>query len=336
MASPHAGSAESPETKADAKLVSHWRSRNAALCRRIQTAVMNNLELQQLVLSTIEAYENSQKIAKHSGSTVMDLTKKLKKSADAEGPVLSDADKEVGKGRLVYKSWPKKWYQELLCYIEEDLEPAGMNNMPKDRLAEICERVLELQFLGDTPDKASNPKMTKADLFDRLKAVYMANGRSLLEFNNEFSKGYVNWEHFGHYAIRIEESGSSWMEQKVHLTCKAVRKTIVMDPDSMPGDSGPYKLVGNHSLANAMVQGAKDTYRCQNYFTALGRRLKRNLSETLGLAETPHKKAKIGHQQSPGVAQSAPPTPSLTSAASAADVRESPAEVVEEVPPGHQ
>lgn len=327
---------ESPESKADTQMVTQWRSRNAAQCKRIGAAVQNNLELQQLVLSTIESYENSMKIAKHQGSSVMDLTKKRKKHADRDLATVSDADKEVGKGKVVYKTWPKKWYSERLCFIEEELEPSVFESMPKDRLAEICERVLELQFLGDTPDRAKNTKNKKIDLFERLKALYMANGRVLQQVQDQFKQGYVNWETNGFYSIQVDDASGSTRLPAISLTCHVERKTILMNPDDMPDERGPFRIVNNYSLANAVVQGSRDSYRCQNYFTALGRRLKRNLSETLGLQDHLAKRAK---PEAPAVpidngAPVAPAGPSAMGAAASVQNRAPPAEVAEDVPEG--
>lgn len=48
-----------PSTRADSNMITQWRARNAAQRKRISLVIENNLELQMLVLSTIENYESA-------------------------------------------------------------------------------------------------------------------------------------------------------------------------------------------------------------------------------------------------------------------------------------
>ena len=83
----------------DPHMKMQWRSRNTSQCKRIQKAVFNNLELQMLVLSTIEQYEASQECAQAHGTTVAKVQqtpKGKKEHDDLTGVAISDPLKMIG------------------------------------------------------------------------------------------------------------------------------------------------------------------------------------------------------------------------------------------------
>lgn len=258
-----------------------WRSRNTSQCKRIQKAVYNNLELQMLVLSTIEKYEVSQKAAQANGTTValMQQTPKAKKDENLEDKpfVISEPLKEVGRGRMYYNKWPKKQYlQELLCFMEPSFDMKTLAPLTdRMRLLELTEYALDIRCTdGEVQDKADH-KMAKGFLFKKLALLYKSLGSRLAPLKMHFHEGYIKWGVLGHYELEVT-SGSSEQTQ-VALTCKSLEKRVVIEKEIFGGDPGPFELSHNYSMKDAYIVSPSEKYNCQNFFPALARKLKRQL-----------------------------------------------------------
>lgn len=232
-----------------------------------------------LVLSTIENYENAQKIASAQGTTVANLAKKKKKQEPQakvdDDLIVSDADKSIGRGRAQYASWPRKWLQELLAFIA-GIPLKAFDKLDKNRMLEAVGFSLDLRCTGKDLDKVSDTKVLKKDLYQRLEVLYHHKGDRLKGFAKKFTDGYCKWDEHGCYTMKIIKTS---LETKIALSCRFLDKIVTVEKEVLQDDAGPFELCNNYSLSSAYIQGVSEKYYCQNLFPALSRSLKRSLSD---------------------------------------------------------
>ena len=122
-----ADAGEDTPQKVDAKLAAQWRARNAAQLAKIHAAAKGNLELQMLILGTIESYYDSQTAVAAQGTSIQAAMSKSSASSKA-GKTASQLgggqcvqiispDMVIGKGRAVYHRWGKFLLEELIQFI---------------------------------------------------------------------------------------------------------------------------------------------------------------------------------------------------------------------------
>ena len=92
-------------------MLAAWRARNATQVRRISQAVDSNLELQMLVMNTIDQYETAKRKADDAGETLESLSKKTTRMAVVSTPDgifdgnIPTAFATLGKSRVMLKAW---------------------------------------------------------------------------------------------------------------------------------------------------------------------------------------------------------------------------------------
>lgn len=268
--------------RADSNMVTQWRARNAAQRRRISSAIENNLELQMLVLSTIENYEAAKRVAEAQGVGVASFASRKKVKKEEKDEAITEPNATLKKSRLLYCRWNKQWLKELLVFVSQgSVTMDSLKGMgDKARLQEVCTAIFDIDFTDESPEKSSNPSATKLSIFTRLRSLYAKLGERMDGWQDQLANGYVKWEEAGHYSIKNVSSGSGGSAEVV-IECKTMGKTAKITDDLAPELQEGYEILANFSLDQAYIKTETGLWRCQNFFPSIGRTLKRNLSAQL-------------------------------------------------------
>lgn len=286
MASADATSGESGN-KLSSQLTSAWKSRNASQLRTIKEACTGNLELQMLVLQTIDRYKVGVATAGASGATVaqiMGAKKKTKPQQDGGGErfELSDASKVITRARAMYSKWSRQWLAELLHFITKGgLQYKDLMERFADRprLLEMLERGLDVRVTGENQDKVGDVNDTKLNLYEACATVYEMRGTPLRGIADAFGEdGSIDWLAAGHYALLVDEKPEG---QQVSITLKSQKKLTRVMADVIADDNGPWTIKKNWSVQSAYLSSPKDEYAIKYFFPGGHRKLARQSSADL-------------------------------------------------------
>lgn len=97
-----------------AQLTSNWKSTNTKHMKDVKNACEVNLELQILVIQTIDKYKKGVCAASAAGTSMAALVSKKRKTAgsvdnDNKPYEYTEMDKPITHGRAMYSRWSKVW-----------------------------------------------------------------------------------------------------------------------------------------------------------------------------------------------------------------------------------
>lgn len=185
-------------------------------------------------------------------------------------------DEPIRRGQFYFGKWYLSLTRQLLYYCDPtNWSLATMNLVDtKERGHEFLAFAFDLKTHGDTLDKVASYE--KKALFESLHDTYIALGSRLahIDLDSFVPLGQINWEVAGHFLI--QRVGSEW-----RLTCKVLRKTIILGSENIGSDPGPFSMKNNFSLHLAALSSPRDSYVVMYMFPQLSRPLKRRASEEL-------------------------------------------------------
>jgi hypothetical protein len=166
---------------------------------------------------------------------------------------------------------------ELITYISSQklpIEDMFGKAADKSKLLEVLEFALDLKVTQTQQDKVGDFSLTKAALFKKCKALYDGRGTDRLgALENHVVDGAIAWPVAGHYSIQT--AGSDAGGARMSVTWKIAKKTVVLGPDSIGEDPGPFQLKYNYSIESAFFESPIDTYICKCFFPSGMRKLAR-------------------------------------------------------------
>lgn len=283
--------------RVNTQLSAQWRKRNASQMKKIKDSIGGNLELQMLVLSTIESYQAGAKVAKSQSSTLAEaVSKRMKRDkvqveadSDAESaePLsITDWEKAIGRPRAMYSTWSKLWLCELLSYIT-DMKISmkmllGLGS--KARHCELLELALGIRCTGKFHDKIGDSSLQKGFVFDACKALYKKIGlHPLAGVAEGFIDGGIDWQKVGHYQLKVTPPATDQGGTVVVVACRATKQELRINPAVLQGDKGPFQLHCNWSLVESYILSPMDTYRLSDLWPSTPRQLRRRDTEELNL-----------------------------------------------------
>lgn len=292
-----ASSADAGAERVKTQLSAQWRKRNASQMRKIKESIAGNLELQMLVLSTIESYQADAKVARSQSSTLAEAVSKKNKrdraqvAADSDDEVseqlaVTDWNKSVGRPRSMYSASSKLWLCELLCYMTDMKLPmktlAGLG--AKSRHLELLELALGIRRTGKFHDKIGDAAIEQGVIFDACRGLYKKIGAHPLKgVEDGFIDGGIDWQKVGHYQAKVEASGQEGADARVKVLCSASKVEITIDIAVLQGDKGPFQVHNTWSLGDAYILSPMDTYGLSNLSPSSTRQLRRKDTEELHL-----------------------------------------------------
>lgn len=255
----------------------------------ITDKVANNLELQALVLDTIEDYEKAGKSAKGRGLSLLETVtpkarKKQKTTQDIDYTKIRDGDKPVGRQRSIYAKWSSKWFTELFLFCESDLDLALLDALGHhERFPEMFEYAWGLEVTGEGNDKVVDVSQTKLALFEKLKDMYESNGAKLANFHQHIQNGVVHWISAGIFQIVSAGRKGPGRPFEVVVKSASLGKTAVVSQEHLAGDEGRFSLAANWSETSAATLPPATSWKLSFFFPAPGRKLRRQTSKEVGI-----------------------------------------------------
>ena len=237
---------------------------NDSNLREIKAELEGNLELQMIVLGTIQDYK---KAANDAGRTRQLVAKrkergertaaaqKAKKSRCVDGASegaaptqmccvdtpgqIAGGENDLPKGCKSYSGWKVGFFVELFQYCEPSLFSDAMKAIDSKNLArQLFEFGFGLKAAaidGETADKPGT--LRKFNCFAALREVYIANGRPFRRL--AFGPGGVDWSKPGQgvYQLVIETLGDDLGSERGRPNTKfLVRNTIAQKTIEMPSE----------------------------------------------------------------------------------------------------
>lgn len=263
--------------------------------KTIQEEAQHNIELQTVILSAIADYK-AQKASSTGSLTEMVANRRKRKTLPGGDGAADDGDNNpenlVADATLRLdrnKSHWSKWSLDLLKKLLWFCSPQRMTQKwllqfkDKSRLLEVLEYAFDLKVMGETPDKPAT--LVKADLFIRMRALYIQLGRRMDSLVDSVEGGWFNWREIGVYRVEITEDPDP-LKVKLRVYSRILRTYAALRPEVTQGDTtlSQALVVNNYSQSSAYLQTGTDTYLIQNLFPALGRSLRRRISAEAGVA----------------------------------------------------
>ena len=291
--------------------------RSEANVRQIQEDLAGNLELQGLVMATIEEYKTMKHQARGSACSVTDMVMRTLEARKRKAPSSSEdsrgADKkkkpripatvkdvELRRGQHVFNDWSMKLTRELLLYIDCEVDRQVINVMSSAALKQAMEHVLDLRVFGDRKDRVGSTH--KPTLFASLKRVYEAYGFRLRTLEVDAGTGEINWDASTKVTVTkhdlginsvslsfVDEHGKTW---KGYVTA-----------DTLQGDPGPFRLASHWSLRSAVLKSSVAEYPIAGFFSPRYRKLAPRKSDAEGATARGTDGAKMSADEADKLAQ---------------------------------
>lgn len=280
----------SSKTSLSGKQFAHLAAKNLS---QITAAVTDNLELQQLVLSTISEYQEAQATAAQKGVTTgehLRQQKKRRKSAGAGSTAAEttgaarqtiDPETKLPAGCRNWRNWSRDNLLDLIKYIDVDgdLDRNSVVSLAtKTQALQLLEHGLDVICVGETGlDRVVDIK--KKALYDSLLQQYQNLGKRWARFRGVAFDGFVDYTRFGAFDVR--QVGGN-----VELTMNLPEpQTMMLGEAFLADDPGPWvasKISMNFSFRRASIRTDHDEYQLAAFFPRRGRRLQRRASEEAG------------------------------------------------------
>ena len=243
---------------------------------RITKEAKDNLELQVLILSTIDTYNHEKRLATEAGVSVTE-NMALKKKKTSEDSLTIGENEKIRRGQVHYTNWVKKLFHQALNYMDPAVFP---NDFVKHIDLETCKQIFEggthLRLYGEQVDRVADDG--KLATFNALRTLYEDNG--------SLWKTYV----WAGYSVSFDGPNGCFSKRvaydgRIMITCKGIEGEVEFPKSVFGSDPGPFvKIEANFSLKSAHFKTPIDKYNLAFLFPVLGRSLKRRRSEEVGAA----------------------------------------------------
>jgi hypothetical protein len=301
-------SQESP--RVDPDIAAQFKRQSAANQKKITVAVKNNIELQSLVISTIDKYNSGGLSADghiQNLANIITPKKRGRPAVDCNEDVVTvvDGDKQIGRQNASYAGWGRARKEECLCICSAgDVRKMWLLGLPLERLNELMERAFGLRCTGELLDRVGVTKQSRNELYDSMKTMYIENGRPLVGLDRYVHDGAIDYgSGLGQYSLTVQGEADARI---VTVYCKAIDATKNISID-VAGDIGPFTIKSNWSMKGAFISSPSETWQCSYFFPSLGRTLKRRRSAGDGVVGVPAVGGGVG--AAPANFGRAPPAP---------------------------
>jgi hypothetical protein len=275
--------------RVDPDIAAQFKRQSAANQKKITLSVKNNIELQSLVISTIDKYNSGGLSADghiQNLANIITPKKRGRPAPDSEDVItVLDGDKQIGRQNASYAGWGRARKEECLCLCSAgDVRKVWLLGLPLERLNELMERAFSLRCTGALLDRVGEFKQTRNELYDSMKTMYIENGRPLVGLDRYVHDGAIDYgSGLGQYSLTVQGDGDARI---VAVYCKAIdaTKNITIDVAS---DIGPFTIKSNWSMKGAFISSPSETWQCSYFFPSLGRTLKRRRSAGDGVLGVP-------------------------------------------------
>ena len=271
--------------------------RSEANVRQIQEDLAGNLELQGLVMATIEEYKTMKHQVRGLACSVTDVVMSTLEARKRKAPSSSEdsrgaekkkkkqripakvEDVELRRGQQVFNELSMKLTRELLLYIDCEVDRQVINVMSSAALKQAMEHVLDFRVFGDRKDRVASTH--KPTFFASLKRVFEAYGFRLMTLEVDAGTGENNWDASTKVTVTkhdlginsvslsfVDEHGKTW---KGYVTA-----------DTLQGDPGPFRLASHWSLRSAVLKSSVAEYPIAGFFSPRCRKLAPRKSDAEG------------------------------------------------------
>lgn len=251
--------------------------------QQIVDAVKDDLEIQMLVLNYLADVQADReggekpKRSKSKGS----LPDPPEITTDDDTPVFDIPSSAELSGKMMkLTNWKKQLIVELLAYVEPKKFSLALRKVDSVNLAR---QLFCMGFGVEAFDPSKSDRITtrnKKLAFDRLRSLYIGNGRLLREV--ELQDGFVDFSTHGHYSIETLNCKSA---MEVRVTDKRQRKVAVVPSEMMTNLTTSYAskdIKSNYSYADAyIVLPDGSSLALGNLFPKVRRVLSKKLSDEL-------------------------------------------------------
>lgn len=180
----------SSSSKASSGLTKDFLGASTIVMREITEALDGNLELQCIVKARIKDYQDTQKSAEASGTSVQDMVQNTSvqdmvqegRGGRHAGLGASDEEEQAPAGDPRHSFAPRsarlrrmdrEMCKALFEFVDLDLDMTAIGAMKQEAFHECMERAFELKLFGDLKDRAGIVD-SQRKLFENLRQVYVA------------------------------------------------------------------------------------------------------------------------------------------------------------------
>ena len=194
-----------------ASLISTFKKSNITKMKKLTSLAKGNLELQHLLIATVETFVFEQGQIEADGSSLLQASRaKRRKSGSSKEATGEDEAAlaqievphgiELRRGLRVFRGWGQRMSLDLILYMRPQLN-AQIINWTKDELHRLVEFALDIRLFGPTLDRVGITD--KKQLLEILHVCYIRLGSRLTPLVSSIRAGDhgIDWQTHGIYCI---------------------------------------------------------------------------------------------------------------------------------------